>query len=74
MAECGKSMSAWSCGRWSQRVVSISTPAAVVIENNMKKYSCTRRKKGYRCDAIALIVLELTPSQTAETGPWPRNI
>jgi hypothetical protein len=45
MAEYGKSMSAWSCGRWSQRVVSISTPAAVVIENNMKKYSCAREKK-----------------------------
>jgi hypothetical protein len=40
MAEYGKSMiAAWSSGRWSEHLVTISTPAAMVIENNMKRYT-----------------------------------
>jgi hypothetical protein len=57
MAECGKSMSAWSSGRWSQRVVSISTPAAVVIKNNMKKHRHVRINNTDVMQLIALVAL-----------------
>jgi hypothetical protein len=40
MAEYGKSMiAAWSSGRWSEHLVSASTPAAMVIENNTRRYT-----------------------------------
>jgi hypothetical protein len=40
MAEYGNSMiAAWSSGTWSEHLVSVSTPAAMVIVNNNKRYT-----------------------------------